>query len=1637
VVRLSKKRVEVVALVSVLLILGVMGLFFIDSNDNLTGAAVGVDTIGSLAEANSTNCGTVNGDITLTTNISVRDSAEYLPCMDINASNIVFDCAGYSLNILDDTFSSVFSMASFDNVTIKSCNVESPVHGLATSDGSITVYNSTFIQSGGAFLMLDASSLGTVNISSNTITSSSYFPIYFSNAGPASQLILRNNLITYTADSGQAGSPQGTVYLTGRTILDNNTIINYALETCGVLLSSSNNIFTNNKINSTKAPAICFIDDSFTTPSNQTIDFTNLAKGFPIYYNKSLSNDVVFSNINLTNVYGQIICDNCTNVTYNNVTFGGDGLHLYRTNSSTIQNSKFHFNSSLSFLSSSDNLIDNNIFEVKNNYYALLLRSNPSNPNESFITTGNRVTNNIISSNGVSPNTLQLYGVSGNSFDNNTINSIGSFGSGISMFYHSTNNYINLTTINSNGYGFWFNAIYYSVPVNYITGGTINASEVDILVTAYNGFGGSSSKLRLLNVSMENAPIEGAGNVVRDINIQNNADDTVNASWYVNVEVQHTNGSSIEDAVINVTDVNGTLIDTKNTSSDGFLASPFILNELVALYQSDMLFAFYTPHLITATKSGYTTISSTVNLSRTNSTTVSIVLSDVTHNFNLTTPVNLSTYNSSSASYTFTVTNTGVNQDNYSIVLTNTNSADVASLNTSTLSGIASQGQASFTLTVGDSTVANYSATVEVTSAGNSSLSVSKAVMTEVVSSPPTVSISLVTPTASTNFNKNIFTTFTVNVSCSVANCGQINVSLDPYPVEAQVIAGCNPDANQCTATCDGLLKVGTGGTWSLIPFPCTSDNANGPSVTADGICDSYPWMGAGNGQCATVAPGGMISTCPSYERNSNTAVVAGDCGCFPGGCGSADTLFDLTHAFFAGAAGGVTAKTGLVNDTIGALPFYVNSSNPINISLNSGEYQTVTWYVNATANVSDTKHVFFAYANLSSNSSINAVTDTINITIFTSNTTGLTGCIAYDGDSSSCLAAGCIYNNFRGECFPDPSNFDCNTFCDICNSQAACGTSTKSCVWESDFSYCHEDYDNFEFGSGGSKMGDDWFDMVPPDCIANPTQCDSSFNSTFGYVEFEYSCFDLLDNDKDGNVDCDDEDCFYDFSCRSSYNATADTTAPQIKNIDSDADFDSANIQFVSSEPTTGKIHYYDINSTCNETKLNTTLITTAVPDLYHFIFLDSVNLDAALQNSTIYFYKVNITDQANNMYLSACLNFTTEASKKAFSFNFSGADTFDLQFDLGNGFMDYNSSTGLSANVTKDASLRFNNFGIHFGGVDLARAVSFDFTGAFNSSIVPAGDFAGRDFFKMDSAKWQQMKQQLGVDEFSMTMKSLGGNCDKINRCNDNSTTCVDVTSEVTCNVINETHVNVTADTFSSYIAGTSAELNISDDTDTTSKTTADTIIFYANYTNSTSGVAITGAACNITISTIGVSDLMTFNGSGNGEWQYSTSSFTSAGSFTWESRCNATNYDTLNTTDTVTVGAVAGADTGNGNPGGSSSSTGSDSAGSATAGKIPTDTNTPSEESPKIDTNEEAQPTTTEESPVMKEEIITETVEVKTNKLSVVKKWIKQSWNWLSAATVGVGLFIKVNREWLMAAILGIISLLLFYFYRRYWS
>ena len=99
---------------------------------------------------------------------------------------------------------------------------------------------------------------------------------------------------------------------------------------------------------------------------------------------------------------------------------------------------------------------------------------------------------------------------------------------------------------------------------------------------------------------------------------------------------------------------------------------------------------------------------------------------------------------------------------------------------------------------------------------------------------------------------------------------------------------------------------------------------------------------------------------------------------------------------------------------------------------------------------------------------------------------------------------------------------------------------------------------------------------------------------------------------------------------------------------------------------------------------------------------------------------------------------------------------------------------------------------------------------------------------------------------------------------------------------------------------VNGSTANLTIWDSTDSETGFIDKQINFYANYTNKTSGAAITGASCNITFSD-GLQN-MVWNATSQ-LYEYNRT-FSTSGLKEYNVTCNHTNYESLTTNDNINV-------------------------------------------------------------------------------------------------------------------------------------
>ncbi|MBN2457626.1 DUF1080 domain-containing protein [Candidatus Woesearchaeota archaeon] len=158
-----------------------------------------------------------------------------------------------------------------------------------------------------------------------------------------------------------------------------------------------------------------------------------------------------------------------------------------------------------------------------------------------------------------------------------------------------------------------------------------------------------------------------------------------------------------------------------------------------------------------------------------------------------------------------------------------------------------------------------------------------------------------------------------------------------------------------------------------------------------------------------------------------------------------------------------------------------------------------------------------------------------------------------------------------------------------------------------------------------------------------------------------------------------------------------------------------------------------------------------------------------------------------------------------------------------------------------------------------------------------------------EIDTAKLTQLNRQAVITLYDVSLQKP-----VILRDGQLCTDCT-ILSHTADIVFNVTH-------FTTYSASENSALAVWDDSDLSQVYPYENILFYANYSNKTSGLSITDAVCNLTINTTTIQ--MTYNAS-SGLHEYNTSfSLPGARNFTVSCRHTPDLYAALNATDSTVI-------------------------------------------------------------------------------------------------------------------------------------
>ena len=278
----------------------------------------------------------------------------------------------------------------------------------------------------------------------------------------------------------------------------------------------------------------------------------------------------------------------------------------------------------------------------------------------------------------------------------------------------------------------------------------------------------------------------------------------------------------------------------------------------------------------------------------------------------------------------------------------------------------------------------------------------------------PEINLSLVSPVIPKNVSTGSLFNMIFNLTCSGANCGLINVFLDPQPTGSLT--------NGLIPTEFGSAIDGTGAIYGCQGFTSGADKATDGDITT-----GYAWWDG-----FSYTDSGVVFSLPSNYSIAqiNTIYRTSDspCNCWCAGMpsvirievydyatsnwitpagmsninsGSENTWYNetattpvssdkvrvvaqdngasLMEIEVYGSTGG--GPKGLVNISLGAIPFYT-PTNPINVSLNSGQSQLVTFSVTANGANSSTPYAFFGFANVSATPTVGSISNQVNVTI-------------------------------------------------------------------------------------------------------------------------------------------------------------------------------------------------------------------------------------------------------------------------------------------------------------------------------------------------------------------------------------------------------------------------------------------------------------------------------------------------------------------------------------------------------------------------------------------------------------------------------------------------------------------------------
>jgi len=455
-------------------------------------------------------------------------------CINIMASNISFDCQGFTINYSRGGILGYgVNVSSYNNITIQNCKIvegnitTSSKHGMdfAGIAGNHTIINNNITTIGSNSMGIDLSNVIDSNFSNNIINTN-YSSIYAISLGIGSN---RNNIQGNTITGDDVGlilSSADNNNITSNTFTMLGTSSNGAI----YITSSTGTNLTSNSFNTTFGYPF-YIAGNNVAHYDHSIDTTNTERGSPIYYHYGNNSGIING---LTDV-GSLIVANATNMTISSNILDKDGILLLNTTTSLIYNNT-----------------------ITTNYSGIILEHSTSNQNNvtwNTVTIGgasaygvglgdgadhNTIENNIITTTGTGTEGIYI-GVSNSGSDDNNItnNTIVTYGASYATGIHivDDSNRIMNNTVKANVSP----AIYISTGLsNYVSNNSFESNDTNVGVVYLD-----------LNANLNTITQNNISGSSRGLGISRSTDNLISLNsinWSTGIEI---NTNSENNTIIN------------------------------------------------------------------------------------------------------------------------------------------------------------------------------------------------------------------------------------------------------------------------------------------------------------------------------------------------------------------------------------------------------------------------------------------------------------------------------------------------------------------------------------------------------------------------------------------------------------------------------------------------------------------------------------------------------------------------------------------------------------------------------------------------------------------------------------------------------------------------------------------------------------------------------------------------------------------------------------------------------------------------------------------------------------------------------------------------------------------------------